>query len=228
MDSSEEIKKEDLPEIELEQHKLFIKHYCILMNATKSAISSGYSKKSARQQGSELLRDPYISVHIEYFLQEKHKKLDIKAEDVIRELAGIGFSRMTDFVERDSNEEIDRQLDELDPDDFGSVREYKKEVDRIRGSLRLKSFDDMGESVAAIDEISVSGTGITDIKTKGKIKSLELIGKHIGMWNYEPETSGRNRESNLERIREAIRRSGGERRVRAERKGDKGNSGELE
>lgn len=210
------IKKSDLPKLKNEKQKLFVKYYCQLQNATRAAIKAGYETHSARQQGSELKRDPAVSVHIKYYFQELHKKVDIQSEDLLRELKSIALSRVTDFLDSASEEE----LDAIDPEDFETIEEYERELSVKSATMRVKPMYAMGESVAALDEISINhktGT-LTDIKTKGKIKAIELLGKHKGLWEYEPETSSRNRESNVDRIRSAIRITRDRVREREERK----------
>ena len=193
-----------LPDLGSEKQYIFVKEYLIDLNATQAAIRAGYSEKSARQTGSDLLADPYISVHIVFHQKKKIEKLDIKHDDVLRELAGVGFAKMSDFVEMDTSEEIEKAVAELNPSDFDTIKEYRKELRKIKAGLRMKNLDEIGPSLSAITEISVSSIGIIDIKTKDKVKSLELIGKHIGMFKYEPESSGRNRESHVDRIRRSI------------------------
>jgi phage terminase small subunit len=43
----------------------FIDEYLIDLNATQAAIRAGYSKKTARQMGTENLSKPYIKVELE-------------------------------------------------------------------------------------------------------------------------------------------------------------------
>ena len=200
-EESIEIKKEDLSPLKNPKQERFVKEYLIDLNASKAVVRAGYSKSNARHQGSRFLSNANISQHIQYYLQERSKKMDIKAQDVVRELAGIGFSDMSHFIEMGDKSKAEA----LSRDDFDSDEDYQDEYNRLIMAFRVRSFEDMGNSIKAIEEINVTVKGGINIKLKGKIKALELIGKHIGMWNYEPESGERNRESNLDRIRSAIR-----------------------
>lgn len=218
MNDEELITKKSLPVLDNPKHKAFVKHYVKHCNASKAAISSGYAKERARQTGHELLNKSDISLHIQYYLQEKHRKLDISNDRILREVSGVAFARMSDLVENTGKEP--------DPEDFEDFEEYKEARRLYLASYAVKPLEDMGDSEAAIEFIEINRRGgIASVKTKNKMKALELLGKHKGLWDYEPETSGRNRESNLERIREAIRRSGEQRKRRDERKGEGGNTG---
>ena len=220
----DDIKKSDLPKLKSDKQYLFVKYYCQLLNATRAAIKAGYEFSSARQYGSDLKADPYISIHIKYHLQELHKTVDLESEDILREVKSIGFSRITDFLDGASEEE----LEAIDPENFESAKEYEQELGYKTGSMKIKPIHAMGESIAALDELSINpknGT-ITDLKTKGKLKALELLGKHKGLWNYEQKSGGRDREANVERIRSAIRVTRDRVREREKRKQAKSDSGE--
>ena len=169
MEDTEHIKKSDLPKLKSEKQKLFVKYYCQLQNATRAAMRAGYEPSNARHYGSELKRDPNISQHIKYFFQEKHRKLDIEAEEILSELKSIALSRITDFIDGTSEEE----LEALDPEDYESIEEYERDLAVRSSKMMLKPIHAMGDSVAALDEVSINPkTGsIMDIRTKGKIKS---------------------------------------------------------
>lgn len=70
-------------------------------NATEAAKLAGYSKRTARQQGSRMLSN----VDIEKYIQERSKnfleKLEITQERVLVELSRIAFANVTDLFEDD-------------------------------------------------------------------------------------------------------------------------------
>lgn len=189
--------RKQLPKITNKKHLAFIEEYLISKNATKAAIKSGYKVKSARNHGYRLLKNDDIRLHIQFLLREEHKKLDLRANDILRELKAIAFSRVTDFIEDNSVDEISR----LDLDNFKSLAEYRKAVRKLSTGYRIKKIEDIGDSAAALDSIEISKDGVIKINLKGKLAALKLIGQHLGMWKFEPKTVERDRESNLERIR---------------------------
>lgn len=72
------------------KQKLFIKAYLIDGNATRAAIASGYSKKTAKSQGSRLLTRVDIRAEIDKQTEVRCEKLDLNADyvlDGIREIA---------------------------------------------------------------------------------------------------------------------------------------------
>ncbi len=64
-----------------EKQKRFIDHYLICGNATEAAIKAGYSKKNARQIGSENLSK--LDSHLTKRLTKKEDKRIAKAEEVL-------------------------------------------------------------------------------------------------------------------------------------------------
>jgi len=72
-----------------DKNKLFADHYLVELNATKAAVLSGYSEKTARVQGSRLM----TNVDIRAYIDEKQKvisqKLELNAEWVLQRLKDI-------------------------------------------------------------------------------------------------------------------------------------------
>ena len=64
----------------------FVDEYLIDLNATQAAIRSGYSPKTAEQQGFQLLKKTSVSEAIEQAQQERQKRTLVTQDDVIRGL----------------------------------------------------------------------------------------------------------------------------------------------
>ena len=64
----------------------FVDEYLIDLNAKQAAIRSGYSPKTAEQQGFQLLKKTSVSEAIEQAQQERQKRTLITQDDVIRGL----------------------------------------------------------------------------------------------------------------------------------------------
>src|SRR3990172_2301373 len=67
----------------------FVAEYLIDLNATKAAIRAGYNSRTARQIGYENLTKPYIQAEIERQNKERVARLEIDADDVLRQLKVI-------------------------------------------------------------------------------------------------------------------------------------------
>jgi len=72
-----------------EKQQLFCDEYLIDLNATQAAIRAGYSKRTARQIGTENLSKPAISEYIEKRMAEKKDKLIAKQDEVLEYFTSV-------------------------------------------------------------------------------------------------------------------------------------------
>lgn len=138
------------------KQQLFVQEYLIDLNATQAAIRAGYSVESARDIGYENLTKPNIQKEIAKAMAERSKRTGVNQDRVILELARLAFVKMTDIV-----------------DDKGKIKETATDDDLscIEGVKYKHSKTDSGYSTER------------EVKIGSKIKALELLGKHLGMWN---------------------------------------------
>lgn len=139
-----------------EKQKRFVEEYLIDLNATQAAVRAGYSVKTAREIGCENLTKPNIQNAIAKTMAERNKRVGINQDRVVMELAKIAFVKMTDVVDSD-----------------GAIREDATDDDlACIESIKVKRSDtDTGSSEER------------EVKVASKLKALELLGKHLGMWN---------------------------------------------
>jgi phage terminase small subunit len=141
---------------------IFCYEFIIDFNATRSAIVAGYSKKTARQMGSENLAKPYIITEIRRLQIETMKSLPINPEKIIMEHMKISFADITTYMDIGRKEQTFF-------DDNG--KKYKAMADYAH----LKEGILIDGSV--ISEIQVS-KDTTKIKMQDKFKSLEFLAKY--------------------------------------------------
>lgn len=65
---------------------MFCKEFLIDFNGTQAAIRAGYSKKTARQIATENLAKPYVRNEIEKLMDERTKRVERSADEVIEKL----------------------------------------------------------------------------------------------------------------------------------------------
>ena len=139
-----------------DKQKKFVEEYLIDLNATQSAIRAGYSVRTANEQGARLLANVSIQEAISKAMAERSRRTGINQDRIVQELARIAFVKITDVV--DSDGEINTNASD---DDLACIESYKVE-----------------------DSDSVNGSSSKRVvKLASKIKALELLGKHVGMWN---------------------------------------------
>lgn len=139
-----------------DKQKKFVEEYLIDLNATQSAIRAGYSPKTANEQGARLLANVSIQEAISKAMAERSRRTGINQDRIVQELARIAFVKITDVVDTDG--EINTNASD---DDLACIESYKVEdSDSVNGSSSKR-----------------------EVKLASKIKALELLGKHVGMWN---------------------------------------------
>lgn len=142
----------------------FIEEYLIDLNATQAAIRAGYSPDTAQQIGSENLSKPVISAAISKAMAERSRRTGVNADRVVQELAKVAFLNITDVV---------------DPKTV-TIRADASDEDRaaIQSIKVKKSYSETGESEER------------EIKAADKLRALEMLGRHLGMFKDKVELSG--------------------------------------
>jgi phage terminase small subunit len=146
------------------RQKRFVEEYLIDLNATQAAIRAGYSVRTAKQIATENLSKPIIEAAIGREMAIRSKRTGVTADRVITELAKLGFVNIGDVADFDR----------------ATVQE---------GANR--------DDTAAIQAIKVKRTPTDDgtiiereLKLHDKVKSLDLLGRHLGMWNDRLKLDG--------------------------------------
>ena len=146
-----------MPKLNLKQER-FCEEYIIDLNATKAAIRAGYSVKTAYSIGQKLLKKVEIQTKIQQLKDKRSARTIITQDKVIQELAAIGFAKATDYARVVYDKQGNAGV-------------------QIVGSNELSK-----QQISAISSIKESANGI-EIKLCDKLKALELLGRHLGMFN---------------------------------------------
>lgn len=84
-----------------EKQKRFCEEYLIDLNATQSAIRSGYSIKTARQIAQRMLTNVDIQSYIQELREQQSKRTEITADKVLEELGSVAFNKDIECIGRD-------------------------------------------------------------------------------------------------------------------------------
>ena len=160
----------------------FVSEYLVDLNATRAAIRAGYSARRAAEQGSENLAKPQIAEAIAVQQKAREARTGVTADRVIRELARIAFGNMRAVMRWGADGVSLRESSELTDDEAALVSEVAETVSAAGGGLKLKTHD--------------------------KVKALELLGKHLGMFVDKVEHSGAIAGGLAERMAAARQRAG--------------------
>ncbi|MBE6070703.1 MAG: terminase small subunit [Clostridium butyricum] len=146
------------------KQKIFCDEYLIDLNATrayKKAYPSVKKDDTAAVNGNRLLRNAKVKEYIDKRMKDREKRTEITQDMVLKELAAIAFSNGADFAKV-----TDDNIVEIIPTDELPIDKKK-----------------------AISAIKETKFGI-NIETCDKVKALELLGKHLGMFKDKLELSG--------------------------------------
>jgi phage terminase small subunit len=167
------------------KQQVFVSEYLVDLNATQAAIRAGYSVNRASELGYQLLQKTTVSEAIEKAMEERSKRTCITADRVLNELAMIAFANGTDFAQV-VDEPIIQNGQYVRNPDTGQLR--KQEVVKVIPTDQLT--EDKKKAIAGIKE----GKYGVEVSTCDKVKALELLGRHLGMFKDKVELSGLNEE----------------------------------
>lgn len=154
----------------------FVAEYLVDLNATAAAIRAGYEERSAAQRGYKLLRDPEVQKAIQEAQANRAARTQITGDRILRELARIAFADASDYAKVVC---------------MGSAKKAGIPMQGVRLTPTEELSSDQRAAIASIEETQ---TGIK-VRTHDKVKALELLGKHQGLFTekisiaaIDPET----------------------------------------
>lgn len=146
----------------------FCEEYRLDFNGKQAAIRAGYSEKTAENQASRLLSNVKVQQYVQELQKELSEKTGITAERILQELSDIGFNNMKDFV--NGNNSI-LELKYLD-------KRKTSAVSKVKTTVTTRTVFENGKP-SAVTETT------TELAMHNKITALELMGKHIGLFEKD-------------------------------------------
>lgn len=138
-----------------EKQKKFVLYTLAGCNATQAAIKAGYSEGSAHVQGHRLLSNDKVKAALDEGRARLAEKLDVKAEKLVSRLAEIAFGDLRDYISWGPDGVILKASDELP-------------LAGALASIKFKHDED--------------GNLEGEIKLESKLKAIEMLGKHLGLF----------------------------------------------
>ena len=144
----------------------FVAEYLVDLNATQAAIRAGYSAKTADQQASRLLANVKVAAAVKAGQAARAERTGVSQDAIVRELQRIAFG------------------------DLRGTMSWGPKGVRLKESKRLKADD--AAAVAEVSETTTLNGGSLKIKRHDKVKALELLGRHVGMFVDKHELTGKD------------------------------------
>ena len=147
-----------------EREANFCQEYLVDLNATQAAIRAGYPARSAHSHAYEFLKKPSIRREIDRLMAERSRRTSVTADRVLLELARIAFANPLGVLDMES----------------GAVRKGMTQDDAaLIAGVRFKVVPNReGQSVER------------EVKLHDRVKALELLGKHLGMFGDRVKVDG--------------------------------------
>lgn len=160
--------------------KRFCDEYLIDLNATRAykvAYLNCKKDDSARKAGSRLLTKVDVQDYISQKQKEIEKRTEVTQDKVIQELAKIAFFNIKDVYSK--NGQL-KSIENIDNDTAKAISSVK--VLQKAGAMKISMQNDNEDiPIEHINEQTV------EYKTNDKVKALELLGKHLGMFKEKLE-----------------------------------------
>lgn len=139
------------------KQKLFVDEYLIDLNATQAAIRAGYSPDTAGSIGGENLKKPEISAAIAKAMAERSRRTGINQDRILQEIAKLALVNIDDVV----NLETGKIKESAAKEDLACIQSIKIKPTEFGTEREIKFYDKKG--------------------------SLEMAGKHLGMFKDKLE-----------------------------------------
>lgn len=150
-----------------EKQRRFCDEYLIDLNATR-AYMAAYprvkSEESAHACAAKLLRNATVESYLKKRMKDRQERTQVKQDDVLRELASIAFLDITDIVSVKDGKVCIANTDELPP-------EKRKMISGIK-----------------------EGQYGLEIKFYDRLKALEMLCKHLGMFDQKKDELDRKEQ----------------------------------
>jgi len=135
----------------------FVEEYLVDLNATQAAIRAGYSPRTARKIGQENLTKPDIQAAITKSINKRAERTEITQDWVLKKLASIVEIPLTDLCEWNASGIALRDSNDIPPEAIACIKKIS-------------------------ERMGADGNSSLSVEQYDKIRALELIGKHLGMF----------------------------------------------
>ncbi len=141
-----------------DKQKQFCEEYLIDLNATQAAIRAGYSKKTAQEISAQNLSKLIIQEYLSELKAKRAEKIEITQDEVLRELKNFAYADITDIMNLS----------------FAEIKQLPIELRRM-----ISSYKKTETSGDGWEKISY------EIKFVDKMKAIEMINRHIGLYEKD-------------------------------------------
>lgn len=168
--------------------KRFADEYLVDLNGTRAykvAYPNIKNDETAATNASRLLRDAKVKEYIDKRIKDREKRTEITQDMVVRELAAIAFSNASDYAKV-----IEKQAVYTAENGRRIPLEDENGNPIMINDVELTLTDNLSAGQKkALSGIKHGKYGI-EVSSCDKVRALELLGRHLGMFKDKVEVSG--------------------------------------
>ena len=167
---------------------IFANEYLIDLNGTrayKEAYPHVKNDNTAAAAATRLMNNPEVKDYIDKRIKDRLERIEVTQDDVIQELAAIAFANGSDYA-KVVTKPVMIQTSEGD-----YVPALDSEGNQMYcQAVEIEETEELTKrQIKAISGIKQGKNGI-ELTTYDKVKALELLGKHLGIFKDKVEVSG--------------------------------------
>lgn len=174
-----------------EKQKIFADEYLTCLNASEAyrrVYASDPNAKDVNRAASRLLCNKEIIEYIDKRIKDRTKRTEITQDFVIKEIYDIASAVITDYVNIVEEDKVDCNGKVI----VDSITNEPKKVKALEVETTDKLSNSQAKSIASIKKTKF---GI-EVVLHDKLKALELLGKHLGMFDNK-DTTGKEQEKDV-------------------------------
>lgn len=162
------------------KQRRFVEEYLIDVNATKAAVRAGYSNRTAKEQGAQLLCKAHVREAIDAGKVKRSGKLGLDADRVLEEIAVVAFYDPAELM-------IDGEADD-DTDD--AIKIDGRVIYGLRGPADIKRLPETARR--AIVGWGYDRNQNFTVKLADKLRALDQLARHLSLYNDKLEVTSLN------------------------------------
>jgi phage terminase small subunit len=146
------------------KQELFCREYLVDLNATQAYIRAGYAAKGARQNAGRLMTNDDVAERLRELMAERSKRVEIEADDILRELKRLALFDIRKAVEWGGDEVRFVPSSVIDDDTAAAIQSIKAKTTRIES-----------EDGPAIERVEM------EMKFSNKHAAIRTALEHLGL-----------------------------------------------
>lgn len=162
-----------------DMRRRFVEAYLEDPNATKAAIKAGYSPKTARVQGSDLLLRPDVAAAVEEGRRARRERARLSADQVVAEIEKLAMFDPRELFY--SEEEVALLAVKLMQTPEGRALSLEQALARVPAPGYPKPMNELTLDQARMVVERYQDANGQRVKAYSRERALELLAKHHGL-----------------------------------------------